>query len=305
MITILGPTATGKTTFAAHLAYHIDGEIISADSRQVYKGMDLGTGKDYEDYIINEVKIECHLVDIVEPGYEYNVYEFQRDFIKSYKKINKRGKVPILCGGTGMYVEAVLKGYKLIKVPENQKLRLELNLKQPDELIMLLEFFGQLHNVSDINDKARIIRAIEIQQYHKEHKEIIEDFPKINNVTFGISYERDVIRERITQRLKQRLNDGMINEVKVLLDKGLTPGQLIFYGLEYKFITQHIIGQITYDEMFNLLNTAIHQFAKRQMTWFRKMERNGIEIHWIDGKKDLKGKKDIVLEVLRSKGLKV
>lgn len=299
MITILGPTAAGKTILATNLAYNLNGEIISADSRQVYKGMDLGTGKDYEDYIINGKKVKYHLVDIVEPGYEYNVYEFQRDFLKSYNKIIEDGAIPILCGGTGLYLEAVLKGYKLIEVPENNELRVELNLKQVEELIILLKSFGHLHNVSDINDKARIIRAIEIQQYHKEHKEIIEDFPKIKNVIFGVFYERKIIRDRITKRLKQRLNDGMIEEVKGLLTKGLIPEQLIFYGLEYKFITQYIIGQITYDEMFSLLNTAIHQFAKRQMTWFRKMERNGFKIHWIDGEKDIETKRDIVLQSLK------
>ncbi|MCD4679116.1 MAG: tRNA (adenosine(37)-N6)-dimethylallyltransferase MiaA [Bacteroidales bacterium] len=299
MITILGPTAAGKTILATYLAYHLNGEIISADSRQVYKGMDLGTGKDYEDYIINGKKVKYHLVDIVEPGYEYNVYEFQRDFLKSYNKIIEDGAIPILCGGTGLYLEAVLKGYKLIEVPENNELRVELNLKQVEELIILLKSFGHLHNVSDINDKARIIRAIEIQQYHKEHKEIIEDFPKIKNVIFGVFYERKIIRDRITKRLKLRLNDGMIEEVKGLLNKGLIPEQLIFYGLEYKFITQYIIGQITYDEMFSLLNTAIHQFAKRQMTWFRKMERNGFKIHWIDGEKDIETKRDVVLQSLK------
>ena len=299
MITILGPTAAGKTILATYLAYHLNGEIISADSRQVYKGMDLGTGKDYEDYIINGKKVKYHLVDIVEPGYEYNVYEFQRDFLKSYNKIIEDGAIPILCGGTGLYLEAVLKGYKLIEVPENNELRVELNLKQVEELIILLKSFGHLHNVSDINDKARIIRAIEIQQYHKEHKEIIDDFPKIKNVIFGVFYERKIIRDRITKRLKLRLNDGMIEEVKGLLNKGLIPEQLIFYGLEYKFITQYIIGQITYDEMFSLLNTAIHQFAKRQMTWFRKMERNGFKIHWIDGEKDIETKRDVVLQSLK------
>jgi len=299
MITILGPTAAGKTILATYLAFHLNGEIISADSRQVYKGMDVGTGKDYEDYIINGKNVKYHLIDIVEPGYEYNVYEFQRDFLKSYNKIIEDGTIPILCGGTGLYLEAVLKGYKLIEVPENNELRVELNLKQVEELIILLKSFGHLHNVSDINDKVRIIRAIEIQQYHKEHKEIIEDFPKIKNVIFGVFYERKIIRDRITKRLKQRLNDGMIEEVKGLLNKGLIPEQLIFYGLEYKFITQYIIGQITYDEMFSLLNTAIHQFAKRQMTWFRKMERNGFKIHWIDGEKDIETKKDIVLQSLK------
>jgi tRNA dimethylallyltransferase len=283
MITILGPTATGKTTFAAQLAYHLNGEIISADSRQVYKGMDLATGKDFGDYIVNDRQIPYHLVDIVEPGYEYNVYEFQRDFLKTYEDIIQRGQLPILCGGTGMYIESVLKGYKLINVPENKQLREMLTDLHPDELIARLREFKVPHNITDTKDSKRLIRAIEIQTYYKEHPEIDRLFPQIKNIIFGIKFDREVIRKRITGRLKQRLDSGMSGEVKNLLDKGLTPEQLKFYGLEYKYLTMYITGEINYDDMFRLLNTAIHQFAKRQMTWFRKMERSGYKIEWIDG----------------------
>ncbi len=296
MITILGPTATGKTTFAAQLAYHLNGEIISADSRQVYKGMDLATGKDFGDYIVNDRQIPYHLVDIVEPGYEYNVYEFQRDFLKTYEDIIQRGQLPILCGGTGMYIESVLKGYKLINVPENKQLRESLTDLPPDELIAGLREFKVPHNITDTEDSKRLIRAIEIQTYYKEHPEIDRSFPEIKNIIFGIMFDREVIRKRITERLKQRLDSGMSGEVKKLLDKGLTPEQLKFYGLEYKYLTMYITGEINYDNMFRLLNTAIHQFAKRQVTWFRKMERSGYKIHWIDGNLSLEERVSSALE---------
>ncbi len=296
MITILGPTATGKTTFAAQLAYHLNGEIISADSRQVYKGMDLATGKDFGDYIVNDRQIPYHLVDIVEPGYEYNVYEFQRDFLKTYEDIIQRGQLPILCGGTGMYIESVLKGYKLINVPENKQLRESLTDLPPDELIARLREFKVPHNITDTEDSKRLIRAIEIQTYYKEHPEIDRSFPQIKNTIFGIMLDREVIRKRITERLKQRLDSGMSGEVKKLLDKGLTPEQLKFYGLEYKYLTMYITGEINYDNMFRLLNTAIHQFAKRPVTWFRKMERSGYKIHWIDGNLSLEERVSSALE---------
>lgn len=305
MITILGPTASGKTKFAALLAFHIDGEIISADSRQVYKGMDTGTGKDYDDYLVMDKKINYHLIDLVEPGYEYNVYEYQNDFLDAYNKIIKNKKRPILCGGTGLYIEAVLKSYKLIKVPVNKSLRKSLVEKNTDELVKVLKSYKKVHNISDTNDKERLVRAIEIQQYYKEHKEIVMNFPEIPNITFGILLDRKIIRERITNRLNSRLNNGMVEEVEVLLKNGLKPEQLIFYGLEYKFITQYIIGEITYEEMFSKLNTAIHQFAKRQMTWFRKMQREGSVIHWLDGEKEMEENKDIVIKTLKSKRLKV
>ena len=296
MITILGPTATGKTRLAAHIAAKLNGEVISADSRQVYKGMDLGTGKDYDDYIVNGNKIPYFLIDIVDPGYEYNVYEYQSDFLKIYKNIISRQKLPVLCGGTGLYIEAVLKGYKLVKVPENNSLRKKLGKKDNDELIKMLSSFRPLHNVTDSKDKERLIRAIEIQNYYKENPDLISDFPKIKNEIFGIYFDRNIIRRRITERLKARLESGMVDEVKNLLSKGITPEQLKFYGLEYKYITQYIIGELNYENMFRNLNTAIHQFAKRQMTWFRRMERSGFKIHWIDGNSDIEYKVNYIVE---------
>ena len=290
MITVLGPTATGKTKFAAHLAAEFDGEIISADSRQVYRGMDLATGKDIDDYNVDGKRIPFHLVDIVEPGYEYNVYEFQKDFLKIYDDIVKRDKTPVLCGGTGLYIESVLKGYKLIEVPKNLQLRKTLSNLTDNELISRLKAFKTPHNTTDIKERERLVRAIEIQTYYNEHPDVDRYFPKIENTIFGIKFEREIIRKRITERLKKRLDSGMLEEVKKLLDKGLTPDRLKFYGLEYKYLTMHTTGEIGYDEMFRLLNTAIHQFAKRQMTWFRRMERSGYVIHWIDGNLNLSKK---------------
>jgi tRNA dimethylallyltransferase len=299
MITVLGPTATGKTKFAAHLAAEFDGEIISADSRQVYRGMDLATGKDIEDYNVDGKRIPFHLVDIVEPGYEYNVYEFQKDFLKVYDDIVKRDKTPVLCGGTGLYIESVLKGYRLIEVPENLQLRKTLSNLTDNELISRLKAFKTPHNTTDIKDRERLVRAIEIQTYYNEHPDIDRYFPNIENTIFGIKFEREIIRNRITERLKKRLDSGMLDEVTELLDKGLTPGQLKFYGLEYRYLTMYITGEIDYDEMFGLLNTAIHQFAKRQMTWFRRMERNGFKIHWIDGRFNMKKKISYAKEILK------
>jgi tRNA dimethylallyltransferase len=272
MITILGPTATGKTILAAQLASLLNGEIISADSRQVYRGMDIGTGKDISEYTINNKKIPYHLIDIVDPGYEYNVYEFQHDFLKAFTEIEKRGNIPILCGGTGLYIESILKGYKLINVPLNLNLRDELNIKEDSELITILESFTSLHNTTDTNERERLIRAIEIQTYYKSNPEVDTYFPKIDTKIFGINYDRRVVTMRITERLDERLKNGMIEEVKGLLDSGLEPEQLIFYGLEYKWVTEYLEGKIAYNEMFRRLNTAIHQFSKRQMTWFRKMD---------------------------------
>ncbi len=283
MITVLGPTATGKTAFAAQLAHRIGGEVISADSRQVYRGMDIGTGKDYEDYLVNGKKVPYHLVDIVEPGYEYNVYEFQHDFLKAYEDIVSRNKTPVMCGGTGMYLEAVLNGYKLLKVPDNEDLRILLEPKSMEELAELFKTFKSPHNLTDLSDRKRLVRAIEIAEYYKEHEESVQGFPKIENITFGIRFERRIIRERITARLEKRMGEGMTSEIKTLLQKGVTPDQLKFYGLEYKFLTQYELGEISKDEMFRLLNTAIHQFAKRQMTWFRRMKKRGHRIHWING----------------------
>lgn len=283
MITVLGPTATGKTSFAVYLAAQVNGEIISADSRQVYQGMDIGTGKDLEEYQYNDQSIPYHLIDIVEPGYEYNVFEFQRDFLQAYEQIEKNGSFPILCGGTGMYIESVLKGYKLINVPENEDLREDLKLKSDEELEEILLEFKALHNTTDTSDRDRLLRAIEIQTYYDEHPDLDTSFPKIDTVIVGIDFDRRVIRTRISERLDHRLKNGMIEEVKGLIENGVSPDKLKFYGLEYRFITQYLEEEIGYKEMFRRLETAIHQFAKRQMTWFRRMEKQGFEIHWLDG----------------------
>jgi len=284
LIVIIGPTATGKTAFAAHLAFQLNGEIISADSRQVYRGMDKATGKDFSDYMVNGKQVPYHLVDIVDPGYEYSVYEFQRDFLKAFHSINEKGKLPVLCGGTGMYIESVLKGYRLTDVPENQALRKKLEVASDSDLTEKLKSFKVPHNLSDLSDRKRLVRAVEIQQYYTDHPETDRSFPEIRPVIFGIRFEREALRQRITGRLKMRLEAGMADEVKDLLRKGLKPDQLKFYGLEYKYLTQYVTDEISYEEMFRLLNTAIHQFAKRQMTWFRKMEKEGAEINWIEGR---------------------
>lgn len=298
LIVVTGPTATGKTAFAAHLAARLNGEIISADSRQVYRGMDLATGKDKTDYLVEGEMVPYHLVDILDPGYEYNVYEFQRDFLNAFAAINGRSKVPVLCGGTGMYIESVLRGYKLIRVPEDPGFRSQLAVKSDSELKGLLRSYKVPHNVTDTADRIRLERALEIQKYYHEHPETGRQFPEFESIVFGIHFERQVIRDRITERLKHRLDGGMVNEVKVLLEEGLTPEQLKFYGLEYRYLTQYVTGEISYEEMFRLLNTAIHQFAKRQMTWFRKMEKSGVEIHWIDGKISMQEKINLALQVI-------
>jgi tRNA dimethylallyltransferase len=295
MITILGPTATGKTRLAAYVAAELNGEIISADSRQVYRGMDIGTGKDLKDYVVHGHEIPSHLVDIVDAGYEYNVYEFQQDFLSCFKEIVQRGKLPILCGGTGMYLESVLSGYRLINVPEDPELRFKLETKTDEELNQILQQLRPTHNTTDTTDRNRTIRAIEIASYQDEQLDKSEPFPEINHRIFGVNYERHIVRHRITSRLKQRLEEGMIDEVKTLLGSGLKPEQLTFYGLEYRYLTDYITGKISYQEMFKLLNTAIHQFSKRQMTWFRRMEKKGIKIHWIDGGMELEEKVKTVL----------
>lgn len=299
LLTVLGPTAGGKTSLAANLANTLNGEIISADSRQVYRGMDIGTGKDIADYTVHENPIPFHLVDIVDAGYKYNVYEFQRDFINAFNDIQNRNKFPVLCGGSGMYIEAILKGYRLINVPVNEDLRLKLSDKSDEELIRILESLKPLHNKTDIDSRKRIIRAIEIEKYKTENQIQEDDFPYINSLIIGLKFDRQSQRRRITQRLRQRFDEGMIDEVKSLLAKGLTAEDILYYGLEYKFITQHILGELTYDELFSKLETAIHQFAKRQMTWFRKMEREGIKIHWLDGYASMQDKTDRVMKLLK------
>lgn len=282
MITILGPTASGKTSLAVKLAYELDAEIISADSRQVYRGMDIGTGKDLSEYTINETKIPYHLIDIVDAGYKYNLFEFHKDCMSAYKEIKNKGKRPILCGGTGLYIESVLKGYRLQEVPENEILRKNLEEKNMNELISLLASYKKLHNKTDIDSKKRIIRAIEIEEYYKENPISELDFPAIPSIVLGIDIDRDLRREKISKRLYQRMEEGMIEEVQQLLDKGISPENLIYYGLEYKFVTLFLTKQLSYKEMISNLEIAIHQFAKRQMTWFRGMERRGITIHWIE-----------------------
>lgn len=282
MLTILGPTASGKTSLAAAVAYDLDTEIISADSRQLYLGMDIGTGKDIEDYVIDGKHIPYYLIDIVNPGYKYNLFEYQRDFLEAFNLILKKGKLPILCGGTGLYIESVLKSYRMIPVPENRELRASLEGKSLVELTDILSQMKQLHNVTDVDTSKRAIRAIEIQKYYAEHPIKERTFPEIKSLVVGIDVDRDLRRQRITERLKKRLEEGMIDEIKRLLDRGIKPEDLIYYGLEYKYITLHVIGELSYDEMFNQLEIAIHQFAKRQMTWFRGMERRGVSIHWID-----------------------
>ena len=284
IISVVGATASGKTSFAAKLASELNGEIISADSRQVYRGMDIGTGKDLEDYVVDGKNIPAHLVDIVDAGYQYNVFEYQRDFLKVFEDMKTRGVFPVLCGGSGMYIEAVLKNYKLIQVPENPVLRESLKEKELPELAKILESYkSNLHNISDISTAKRAIRAIEIADYCSKNPELETKITPIHSLNIGIKFDRLSRRKRITERLHQRLNEGMLDEVKQLLDSGIKPENLIYYGLEYKFLTQHLIGQLSYDEMVSKLNVAIHQFAKRQMTWFRRMEKQGTVIHWLDG----------------------
>ena len=287
LITVLGPTAVGKTAFAAHLALAVDAEIISADSRQVFRGMDIGTGKDLGDYKIADHIIPSHLIDIAEPGTEYSVFEFQRDFLTAYTSIVERGKTPLLCGGTGMYLESVLLGYNLVEVPVNEELRRELSFLPNDELISRISSYRPLHNTTDILDRKRLERAIEIELYKQQHQSdyIENDFN--HTPVFGIRFDRKTVRERITSRLTQRLNEGMIEEVQKLLDKGISKERLMFYGLEYKYIALHLAGKLDFIQMIALLNTAIHQFAKRQMTWYRRMENKGIKIFWLEGEDGL------------------
>jgi len=303
LIIVTGPTASGKTSFAAHLAKRLDSEIISADSRQVYKEMNIGTGKDYEDYLVDGFLIPSHLIDIREPGYKYNVYEYQQDFMDTFEKITSRGKLPILVGGTGMYIEAVIKGYKLINVPVNEPLRIELEKKNlPDLVDQLKKLNANLHNTTDTKHKKRTIRAIEIATYYQYHDQLDTYFPKICPLILGVKFDRGSRRRIISERLHARLTSGMIEEVEQLLKK-VTPEELIFYGLEYKFISQYLTGQLTKDEMIKKLEIAIHQFAKRQMTWFRKMERGGIKIHWLDGHMTMEEKLNRAQVILHKQGI--
>ena len=283
MLSVVGPTACGKTSLAVDLAMAIDGaEIISADSRQVYRGMDIGTGKDIAEYTRGGVTVPAHLLDIVDAGYKYNVFEFQKDFLAAYENIKARGGFPLMCGGSGLYVESVLKGYRLLPVPENPELRARLEKYSLEELTEILAGYKTLHNNTDTDNKKRAIRAIEIEEYYRHCPVEERSFPSLNVLTVGVSVDREVRRERISRRLVDRLENGMVEEVKGLLNSGLTVEQLVYYGLEYKFITLYLTGAMGYSEMVQGLETAIHQFAKRQMTWFRGMEKRGVEIHWID-----------------------
>ncbi|WOG04903.1 tRNA (adenosine(37)-N6)-dimethylallyltransferase MiaA [Segatella copri] len=313
MITILGPTASGKTSLAAALAARISSldadlsgipakgaEIISADSRQVYRGMDIGTGKDLADYTIHGKQIPYHLIDICEPGTKYNLFEYQQDFYDAYQDIKKRGAFPILCGGTGLYIESVLKGYHLSPVPQNPELRESLAHKSLDELAEMLKELkaktgSNMHNRTDVDTAQRAIRAIEIESYNLEHPMPERELPPVNSLIIGVSIDRDARREKISRRLKQRLDEGMVDEIKGLLDLGIPAENLIYYGLEYKFITEYVIGKTSYDEMYRGLEIAIHQFAKRQMTWFRGMERRGFTIHWVDALMPMEEKVETVL----------
>ena len=313
MITILGPTASGKTSLAAALAARISSldadlsgipakgaEIISADSRQVYRGMDIGTGKDLADYTIHGKQIPYHLIDICEPGTKYNLFEYQQDFYDAYQDILKRGAFPILCGGTGLYIESVLKGYHLSPVPQNPELRESLAHKSLDELTEMLKELkaktgSNMHNRTDVDTAQRAIRAIEIESYNLEHPMPERELPPVDSLIIGVSIDRDSRREKISRRLKQRLDDGMVDEIKGLLDLGIPAENLIYYGLEYKFITEYVIGKTSYDEMYRGLEIAIHQFAKRQMTWFRGMERRGFTIHWVDALMPMEEKVETVL----------
>ena len=299
LITILGPTASGKTTFAANLAARLDSEIISGDSRQVYRRMDIGTGKDLADYEVDGKKIPYHLIDIAEPGYKYNVFEFQRDFLNAYQDISERGKMPILCGGTGLYIESVLKGYKLLPVPENKELRERLQNYSLTELTEMLKSYKTLHNTTDVDTVKRAIRAIEIEEYYQSQPMEVSAFPQINSVIIGVDIDREERRRKISARLRSRLDEGMVDEVRAILDSGVSPEDMIYYGLEYKYLTNYIIGNLTYEQMVGELEIAIHQFAKRQMTWFRGMERRGLKINWMDASMPMQEKIDWAMEILK------
>lgn len=305
MITIIGPTASGKTALATILAYTLGSEIISADSRQVYRGMTIGTGKDLKEYTVNEKKIPYHLIDICDAGEKYNLFEYQRDFLKTYNLITKRHIEPILCGGTGLYIEAVLKGYQLADVPQNPTLRKELEGKSLKELTLILtqlkeKNLSNMHNNTDVDSCKRAIRAIEIETYNLEHTIEKRKPAPIKSLIIGVDIDREERRKKITLRLKQRLQQGMIEEVEGLLHKGINPEDLIYYGLEYKYITEYIIGKRNYDDMFKHLEIAIHQFAKRQMTWFRGMERRGFDIHWIKASWQRKKQIETILKLKES-----
>jgi tRNA dimethylallyltransferase len=299
LITVLGPTASGKTALAAALAERMDTEIISGDSRQVYRGMDIGTGKDISDYTVNGKAIPYHLIDLCEPGYKYNVFEYQRDFFRAFESIRTKGKLPVLCGGTGLYIEAVLNGYKLPDVPENPHLRALLKDKSLKELEGILAGYKVLHNKTDVDTAQRAIRAIEIEEYCKTAAlPAINEYAPVRSLIIGLDIDRELRRQKISQRLHARLSEGMTDEVRRILASGVQAEDLLYYGLEYKFLTLYIIGKLSYEEMVAQLEIAIHQFAKRQMTWFRGMERRGSVIHWIDALLPTEEKIAIIQELL-------
>ncbi|MEJ8769364.1 tRNA (adenosine(37)-N6)-dimethylallyltransferase MiaA [Prevotella sp. HCN-7019] len=303
MITILGPTASGKTALAAALAYKIGAEIISADSRQVYSGMTVGTGKDLDDYVVNGRQIKYHLIDIARPGDKYNIYEYQRDFHKVYAELAQRGVMPILCGGSGLYIETVLKGYSLSTVPQNPELRQRLSGKTLEELTEILVDLKArnnscMHNRSDVDTAQRAVRAIEIEEYNLHHPSSNTEFPPVESVIIGVDIDRESRRARITERLRQRLEHGLVEEVEGLLESGVSAEDLIYYGLEYKYVTEYVTGRTTRDEMFKGLEIAIHQFAKRQMTWFRGMERRGFTINWVDWHMSMDEKLEYIMKLI-------
>jgi tRNA dimethylallyltransferase len=299
LLVITGPTASGKTALAATLASRLNGEIISADSRQVYREMNIGTGKDYSDYLINGTRIPVHLIDIADPGSKFNVFEYQKSFLKAFQDIRNRDKFPIICGGSGMYLDSIISRYRLIEVPPDEAFREELEKKTMDDLTAILRSYKNLHNTTEMDTKKRAIRAIEIEHYYSENKEAEIDLPAFRSLVIGIRYDRESRRKRISLRLKERLAHGMIEEVQLLIDKGISTETLLYYGLEYKFITLFLTGKIPHEEMFCRLEVAIHQFAKRQMTWFRGMERRGIKIHWIDGIIPKEEKVQMILGLLK------
>lgn len=301
LVLVTGPTASGKTSFAASLAHRLNGEVISADSRQVYRGMDIGTGKDYDDYIVSGEKVPCHLIDIADPGYKYNVFEYQRDFFMVYRSMKDRSVFPVVCGGSGMYADSIITGYKMMEVPPDSGLRSRLEKKSIEELTGILSAMKNLHNTSDIDTKKRVIRAIEIEHFNKSSKAQKSKIPRINSLVIGVMLERDMRRKNVSERLQQRLKSGMVEEVRRLIHSGIDIETLIYYGLEYKFITLYLSGKLTYEKMVSDLETAIHQFAKRQMTWFRGMERRGTRIHWIDGSLPMEEKVQRVINLLAQK----
>lgn len=295
LLAVIGPTASGKTRLAVHLAHALRGEIISADSRQVYRGMDIGTGKDLDEYRIGGETVPCHLIDIADAGYKYNVFEYQTDFLKAWEDCRRREVVPVLCGGSGLYVEAVLKGYRLLAVPVDEALRASLVGLSLPELAARLATYKKLHNTTEIDTPKRAVRAIEIEEYYRTHPDKGNDFPSITPLIIGVEVSREIRRERITRRLHERLDNGMVEEVRHLLAQGIAPEDLIYYGLEYKYLTLYLTGRLTYDDMVSQLNVAIHQFAKRQMTWFRKMQREGFDIRWLDAGMPLQERVEQVL----------